>query len=252
MRACPKCYKKYENDKQVCPDDLCPLVAVEAGPLDLMPGKLIANHFLLVEEIGRGGMGSVFKAIHTEMGRICAIKFLTSVGANDEAALARFRREAQMASRIDNPHVVIIYDFGQMEGGTAYLAMEYVEGAPLSKFVARERPVSIERVVRIAGQIGAALEAAHRLGIVHRDLKPDNIMITQKGGQADFVKVHDFRIAKTDADDSADVITQGNIVLGTPVYMSPEQLAGGKLDGRSDVYSFALIVYEILGGRLQF
>jgi serine/threonine protein kinase/formylglycine-generating enzyme required for sulfatase activity len=252
MKTCPKCDKTYEDDRLVCADDVTPLVSRNAGPTELMPGKLIANHFLLVEKIGQGGMGAVYKAIHTEMGRICAIKVLTSMGADDEAAQSRFKREAQMASRIDNSHVVIIYDFGRMEGGMAYLAMEYIDGQSLSKFAATEGPVGVERVVHIARQIAEALGAAHALGIVHRDLKPDNIMVTQKAGQADYVKVLDFGIAKADADDSADNITQAGSVFGTPVYMSPEQLAGEKLDARSDVYSFALIVYELLGGRLPF
>jgi serine/threonine protein kinase/formylglycine-generating enzyme required for sulfatase activity len=217
-----------------------------------MVGKLLDNRYRLVEKIGEGGMGSIYKAIHTEMGRTCAIKLLTAISTANEEAIARFKREAKMASRIDNPHAVTIYDFGEGEGGLLFLAMEFIDGRPLSRLIAEERVLPIERVVSITSQVAEGLAAAHAMEIVHRDLKPDNIMITRKGADAEYVKVLDFGIAKTMTEDAADNLTKTGFVLGTPFYMSPEQLLGEKLDPRSDIYSLAIIVYEMLSGKLPF
>jgi serine/threonine protein kinase/formylglycine-generating enzyme required for sulfatase activity len=217
-----------------------------------MLGKLLDNRYRLVEKIGEGGMGSIYKAIHTEMGRTCAIKLLTAISTANEEAIARFKREAKMASRIDNPHAVTIYDFGEAEGGELFLAMEYIDGKPLSRLIAQERVLPIDRVIHITSQVAEGLAAAHAMEIVHRDLKPDNIMITRKGADVDYVKVLDFGIAKTMTEDAADNLTKTGFVLGTPFYMSPEQLLGEKLDPRSDIYSLAIIVYEMLCGKLPF
>jgi serine/threonine protein kinase/formylglycine-generating enzyme required for sulfatase activity len=217
-----------------------------------MLGKLLDNRYRLVEKIGEGGMGSIYKAIHTEMGRTCAIKLLTAISTANEEAIARFKREAKMASRIDNPHAVTIYDFGEAEGGELFLAMEYIDGKPLSRLIAEERVLPIERVLHITSQVAEGLAAAHAMEIVHRDLKPDNIMIARKGADIDYVKVLDFGIAKTMTEDAADNLTKTGFVLGTPFYMSPEQLLGEKLDPRSDIYSLAIIVYEMLCGKLPF
>ena len=199
-------------------------------------------------------MGAIYKALHSEMGRTCAIKLMTAISTGNEDAIARFKREAKMASRIDNPHAVIIYDFGVAEGGMLFLAMEFIDGKPLSRAMAEQRMLPIDRVVHITNQIAEGLAAAHALEIVHRDLKPDNIMITRKGNDSDYVKVLDFGIAKTVTDDGegAENLTKTGFVLGTPVYMSPEQLLGEKLDPRSDIYSLAIIVYQMLGGQLPF
>jgi serine/threonine protein kinase len=220
--------------------------------IDSMIGKELAGRFQMVEKIGQGGMGAVFKAVHTQMGRACAIKLLLPMSSDSDSTVERFKREAQMASRIDNPHAVTIYDFGEAETGMLYLAMEYIEGKSLAHLLTNERPLSSERIVHITSQIAEALSAAHKLGIVHRDLKPDNIMITRKGDDADYVKVLDFGIAKPVDEDDRENLTKTGFVLGTPFYMSPEQISGDKLDGRSDVYSLALIVYEMFSGRLPF
>jgi serine/threonine protein kinase len=220
--------------------------------IDSMIGKELAGRFQIVKKIGQGGMGAVFKAVHTQMGRACAIKILLPMSSDSDSTTERFKREAQMASRIDNPHAVTIYDFGEAETGMLYLAMEYIDGKPLGHLLTNERPLATERIVHITGQIAAALSAAHALGIVHRDLKPDNIMITRKGDDADYVKVLDFGIAKPVDEDEMENLTKTGFVLGTPFYMSPEQISGDKLDARSDVYSLALIVYEMFSGRLPF
>jgi serine/threonine-protein kinase len=251
MKTCPQCGKLYDNTIVVCPNDDAALIQTSTVSFTPSEGSLLAGRYRIVEKIGEGGMGAIYKAVHTMMDRTCAIKLLTNLSSNDESALARFNREAKMASRISNPHAVTIYDFGAAEGGMLYLAMEFIDGQPLSKILEDQKKLPVARVVRIVDQIGAALRAAHELEIVHRDLKPDNIMICKRP-EGDYVKVLDFGIAKTVADDSADNLTKTGFILGTPVYMSPEQLSGDRLDARSDVYSLALIAYQMLSGRLPF
>lgn len=227
-------------------------MANQKASSDSLVGTLLAGRFQILEKIGEGGMGAIYKAVHTRMDRVCAIKLMTSLSHENEAALARFNREAKMASRIDSRHAVAIYDFGEAEGGIPYLAMEFIDGKPLSHILLREKTLSVERVVHITSQIARALTKAHELGIIHRDLKPDNIMITNRDGDKDFVKVLDFGIAKTVTEEAQDNLTKTGYILGTPIYMSPEQLSGDQLDPRSDIYSLALIVYEMLSGRLPF
>jgi serine/threonine-protein kinase len=217
-----------------------------------MLGRILDGRFRIVETIGQGGMGAVYKAVHTQMDRICAIKLLTPVATDMESAIARFRREARMSSRIESPNAVTIYDFGEAEPGLLYLAMEYIDGESLAQVLTREGSLSLERAVKITTQIASALASAHALGIVHRDLKPANIMLTRKQGESELVKVLDFGIAKTVADETEENLTQTGFLLGTPTYMSPEQVLGESLDSRSDVYSLAIIVYQMLSGFLPF
>ncbi len=252
MKTCPQCGKIYDNNADLCPDDAAALIQTSTTSFAPTSGTLLAGRYRIVEKIGEGGMGAIYKAVHTMMDRTCAIKLLTNLSTNDESALARFYREAKMASRINNPHAVTIYDFGAAEGGILYLAMELIDGKSLSAILEEEKKLPASRVVAIVNQIADALRAAHAMEIVHRDLKPDNIMVCNRGADGEHVKVLDFGIAKTVADDSADNLTKTGFILGTPVYMSPEQLSGDRLDARSDVYSLALIVYQMLSGRLPF
>src|SRR3989442_1022691 len=171
---------------------------------------------------------------------------------HDPDAVARFNREAANASRITHPNVCAIYDFGETPDGTIYLAMEFIEGEPLTDVLAREGVLPAHRAGHIFLQVADALQAAHDLGIVHRDLKPDNIMISRGREGSDVVKAVDFGIAKpVGGEDSQKVTTSGQVV-GTPEFMSPEQLSGDKLDGRSDLYSLALVLFKTLTGKLPF
>jgi serine/threonine protein kinase/cytochrome c-type biogenesis protein CcmH/NrfG len=268
MRRCPNCKNEYPDTFKVCPQDggkldeetvvlQAPTVAVPTVPVAApsgggMIGRTIANRFRIEKKLGEGGMGAVYKAEHVKMNRPCAIKILSDSALNDPEALPRFNREAQMSSRIDHPNAVTIYDYGESEDGLVYLAMEFVEGETLTKVLERDGRFPLERALRVARQIGAALDAAHALGIVHRDLKPDNIMLARRG-DAEVVKVLDFGIAKlAESEDKRMDLTQAGLIIGTPFYMSPEQVGGEKLDPRSDIYSFALIVYEMLTGGLPF
>src|SRR5881628_481076 len=171
---------------------------------------------------------------------------------HDPDAVARFNREAANASRITHPNVCAIYDFGETTDGTIYLAMEFIEGEPLTDLLQREGALAPLRAAHIFVQVADALQAAHDLGIVHRDLKPDNIMLTRARDGADVVKVVDFGIAKAVGKDDSQKVTKTGLVMGTPEFMSPEQLSGDKLDGRSDIYSLGLVFFKMLTGRLPF
>src|SRR4051812_16610985 len=268
MKRCSQCRTEYPDTFKICPQDgarleddsplvirapTVPVAAVPVTPADPMLERTIAGRFRIERKLGEGGMGAVYKAEHVKMNRSCAIKILNSSALNDPEALPRFTREAQMSSRIEHPHAIGIYDFGESEDGLVYLAMEFVEGDTLTSVLEREGKFSVERSLKIAKQIGEALDAAHALSIVHRDLKPDNIMLSRKGADPDFVKVLDFGIAKmAESEDKRNDLTQAGLIIGTPFYMSPEQVGGDKLDPRSDVFSFALIVYEMLTGELPY
>ena len=214
---------------------------------DTLIGRVLANRYQLVEKLGQGGMGIVYKGEHIRIHRPTAIKVLNAELSNNPEFIARFEREAEMASRIKHPNAVDIYDFGEAEDGIVYLAMEYLDGVPLSSIIKNEGPLTLDRTVHILEQAADALHAAHELGIVHRDLKPDNIMICKKTGRNDWVEVVDFGLAKGVTVDSAvETLTQVGFVLGTPDYMSPEQVGGDDLDSRSDLYSLAVVAYEML------
>ncbi len=199
-------------------------------------------------------MGSVFLAEHLHMGRRDAVKVLSRSVADDQDARARFTREARNASTINHPNVCTVYDFGEIRDGLPFIAMEYVEGHTLTEVMEREGPLPPERVVRIGAQVCRALEAAHRRKIVHRDLKPDNIMLTREPGGGEAVKVVDFGIAKAMREEGEEDggLTRAGWVVGTPEYVSPEQLEGRELDGRSDLYSLGVVLFRALSGRLPF
>ncbi len=192
-------------------------------------------------------MGQVYLAEQIKMRRPCALKVMHAEQRHDADAAGRFGREAYNASRIMNPHVAAIYDFGETDDGRLYIAMEYVEGAPLSQLLRREQRLPIPRAVDIAAQIADALGAAHELNIVHRDLKPDNVMMGTSRTGRDVVKVVDFGIAKAVQSDEQQ-ITRTGFIVGTPAYMSPEQITGEPLDGRSDIYALGCILFKMLTG----
>ena len=248
-KICPQCGTEYELDQRFCPRDGSTLRAQNTGG-DLV-GEIVADRYHVLRKLGEGGMGQVYLAEHVKMGRKSAVKVMNPGMVHDADAISRFNREAANASRINHPHVAAIYDFGETPDGLIYLAMEFVEGEPLTKLVERLGALPAPRAAAIAQQAADALATANDMGIVHRDLKPDNIMIARNRDGSDCVKVVDFGIAKA-ADSAAQKVTKTGLVVGTPEYMSPEQLAGDKLDGRSDIYSLALVTFNMLTGRLPF
>ncbi len=249
MKLCPTCGNQWPDEQKFCPNDGSALKT--AGTTDLV-GSVIAGNYHIEKKLGEGGMGAVYLGQHVKMGRKSAIKVMTQSMAHDPDAIARFNREATNAARINHPNVCAIYDFGETPDGLIYLAMEFIEGESLSDVLEREGALPARRAATIFQQAADALQAAHDLGIVHRDLKPDNIMITKRRAGADVVKVVDFGIAKAVGGEEGQKVTKTGLVVGTPEYMSPEQLAGDKLDGRSDIYSLALVLYRMLTGTLPF
>ena len=245
QRTCPTCGAVYGADVIFCRNDGT-ILDQSAGSLT---GKIIADRYRIIARIGEGGMGQVYLAEHVHMKRKCAIKFLNPDLAGNEGAVKRFYREAENASRIDHPSVVTVYDFGQTTDGGIYLAMEYVEGESLQKRVERDSAMPVDLIASIVRQTASALGAAHAMGIVHRDLKPDNIMLLERDGDIR-VKVVDFGIAK--ARGAEQKVTMTGAIVGTPDYMSPEQLLSGEVDGGADQYALALVAVKMLTGKLPF
>nr|MBA3891639.1 serine/threonine protein kinase [Gemmatimonadaceae bacterium] len=247
-KICPQCNNEYALDQRFCPLDGATLKT--QGSADDLVGSVVADRYYVLRKLGEGGMGQVYLAEHVRMGRKSALKVMHPGMVHDADAISRFNREAANASRISHPNVAAIYDFGETGDGLIYLAMEFVEGDALTQVVERSGALPPLRAADIIRQSSEALSAAHDMGIVHRDLKPDNIMIARNRDGSDCVKVVDFGIAKSN--EGSQKVTKTGLVVGTPEYMSPEQLAGDKLDGRSDTYSLALVAFHLLTGRLPF
>lgn len=203
------------------------------------------GQYALVEKLGEGGMGTVYRAHHALLRRPTAVKLLHA-GRNGPAALARFEREVQLTSSLTHPNTVVIYDYGRSPDGVFYYAMEYIDGLNLEDLVQFDGPQSPGRVVHVLGQVCAALAEAHAVGLVHRDIKPANIMLCNRGGVADFVKVLDFGLVKDLAEDSN--LSQSMTLIGTPLYIAPEAIQPGPVDGRADIYALGAVAYFMLSG----
>jgi hypothetical protein len=207
------------------------------------------GQYTIEEKIGEGGMGQVYRASHALLRRPTAIKLLPP-GSGGETELARFEREVQSTSQLTHPNTVAIYDYGKTPDGLFYYAMEYLPGIQLGEMVRMHGPVPQARAVRFLQQMAASLAEAHAAGLVHRDVKPANVIVCERGGIWDFVKVLDFGIVKSDADDEG--VTRSGHFAGTPEYASPEQIRGHAIDGRSDIYSLGAVAYYLVAGTPPF
>jgi serine/threonine protein kinase len=240
-RFCKKCATPLPSSKKITP----PLAAtLEASLNELSTGSTVAGRYQVIEELGIGGMGRVYKVFDTEIKEKVALKLLKPEIASNQDMIERFSNELKFARKISHRNVCRMYDLGNAEGAL-FITMEFVPGEDLKSFIRRSRQLVVGTAVSLAEQVCEGLAEAHRLGIVHRDLKPGNIMIDEEGN----AKIMDFGIARSV---SGKGITGAGMMIGTPEYMSPEQVEGKEADLRSDIYSLGVVLYEMLTGRVPF
>lgn len=245
-RQCHGCGVPLSGREQATPPGHGHGVAPPAS--DSMIGRSIIDQFVVKAKLGEGALGGVYLADQPSAGRTAVIKVIHLWLSKDPGFATRFDTEARAAARLQNPHIVAIYNYGKLPDGTLFLAMEHIRGATLAETLQRHGRMEPSRAVSIATQCCEALAEAHRQGVVHRDVKPSNILLQPRHQGPGFVKMVDFGVATLD---DREPIT-GRPPTGTPCYMSPEQLAGQDVDGRSDIYSLAVVVYEMLVGQPPF
>ena len=246
---CPTCNRQYSEGLSFCPTDGAQLRA-ESEKTDPLIGTLLDGRYRVIDVLGRGGMGVVYRALQVKVDREVAVKVIRPAGSDREDAVRRFEREAKIVSTLRHPNTLKLIDFGHTDGGMLYIVNPLLQGRPLDVVLAEEGRLTPARTLHVLAQLCDALIEAHELGIVHRDLKPANIFIECVGEQ-EVVKILDFGIAKLTVD-AVDQTAQGSMV-GTPAYMSPEQIrAEASVDGRADIYSLGVVAYECLCGRQPF
>ena len=247
-KICPRCGDTYDDAVDFCAKDGTRLI--RAGQNAELVGTVIADRYRIESRIGEGGMGQVYLGEHVRMRRKSAIKIMRPALVHEPEALQRFTREAENASQLSHSNIASIFDFGETSDGVVYLAMEYVDGGSLADLLAREA-LHPEVAADIVGQAADGLQAAHDMSMLHRDIKPDNIMLGRRADGTYLVKLVDFGIARTYGS-AEQKVTRTGFAVGTPQYMSPEQLAGEALDARSDQYSLALVAFFALTGKQAF
>jgi serine/threonine protein kinase len=259
MRWCARCRRRlYDQSAAFCPFDGTRLEVpdAEASGSDPYLGTTLQGQFHLVEAIGSGAMGTVYRAWQSGMERAVAVKLLRTDLLADDELRRRFVREGRAAARLNHPNIVSVHVVGETDAGVPYLVMEHLGGATLDQLLDAEPRLPPERAVSIARQVACALSEAHAAGIVHRDLKPGNVVLLERRGAGELVKIFDFGIAKiADAallDGDVGRLTRDGAIFGTPHYIAPEQAQGGALDGRADLYSLGILLYRMLSGQLPF
>ena len=259
--TCPRCARVLPPGiSKVCiycgtPLAVTPARIATAPPRsarDALSGQTVAGRFKIEELIGQGGMGKVYRARHLALDRLVCLKMLKPALLEDPTLVGRFEREAKAASRLNHPNSIQVLDFGKSDvDGSLYIVMELVQGKDLRILLRDEWPLAEERLCKIMAQVLAALGEAHASKVIHRDLKPENVMVEQRRGRPDFVKVLDFGIAKI-LDSDMPGLTRHDVVCGTPQYMAPEQATGSQLDARCDLYAVGVILYQMATGHLPF
>jgi serine/threonine-protein kinase len=252
-RICPQC--GLETAATVCPHHQCPTVARPSGSLSQLQAGTVVDHRYRIEgQLGKGGFGAVFLASHVATRQQVVLKVLKPDLTEDPTQVQRFYNEARASSLLSHPHTVRVHDFGQTDGGLLYIAMERLHGRELAQAI-KEAPggrIAPLRLARIAVAVCKSLSEAHHAGLVHRDLKPDNVFLCNVHGEDEFVKVIDFGIAKPVDAPVDGGLTRTGFTVGTPKYMSPEQVMQRSLDGRSDLYSLGIVMYQCLCGDVPF
>jgi serine/threonine protein kinase len=229
--------------------------APKQSTADELIGRVINDRFRIISVIARGGMGRVYRAEQVPLGRLVAIKTLDPRGHggdSDPQFQQRFFLEASVASKLQHPNTVTVFDYGRTADGVYFIAMELVEGRSLFHVIRGEAPLPAPRVIHIALQIARSLREAHRLDVIHRDLKPGNVLLTHHGDEEDFVKVLDFGLVKHVESEAEQELTKAGLFMGSPKYMSPEQIRGERVDARSDIYALGIVMYEMITGRVPF
>jgi len=251
MKTCRVCQRSYSTHFANCPQDGTPLIQSE----EWAEGELVRGKYQIIQKIGQGAMGAVYKALHMHFQELRALKVIAAALASDKKFVKRFEQEAILARKLQHPNAVRVDDIDETEDGQPFIVMEYIEGKNLRDVIAEEGPMTPTRVASIIRQVASALDAAHHLGIIHRDIKPENIVLIQSQKEV-VAKVLDFGIAKLKeglSGSSATSMTGTGMVVGTPLYMSPEQAMaspGKDLDGRSDIYSLGVVMYQMLTNEL--
>jgi eukaryotic-like serine/threonine-protein kinase len=252
LTSCVRCDTAFPLDARFCPNcglsREASLPRAGAKPVDPLIGEVVAERYRILSVLGSGGMGVVYKVEHTQIGKLMAMKVLSGRLARNELLRKRFQREAQAASKLSHPNTVQIFDFGESDN-LAYLVMEFLPGQDLASVIA-DGPIGFSRVAAIAAQVAASVGEAHHAGIVHRDIKPENVMILDAGEEREFVKVLDFGIAKVRG--AEERLTGMGELVGTPYYMSPEQIRGESVDHRTDLYALGGLMYKCLTGEPPF
>jgi serine/threonine-protein kinase len=250
---CTQCHTPYESGERFCPLDGGPIVEADEKT-DPLIGLTIADRYLIRRMIGKGGMGAVYEAHHIKLDKRVAVKFILDKYTEQRDVLARFNQEARTASRIGHDNIIDITDIGITADGRHYIVMEFLEGEDLASSLEKQRQLPIGRALHLIDQVLSGLGAAHEKGIVHRDMKPENVFLLNRRGKVDFVKIMDFGISKIiSAHDSRVRLTETGAVIGTPIYMAPEQAqAAEDMDQRVDLYAVGVMLYEMLCGRPPF
>jgi len=257
-RRCPRCGSVYTQEARFCARDGSMLAEVQAPSTVLdraanLSGQLLDSRYQVLKKVGEGGMSYVYLAQEVATGQEVAIKVLSPKVASEKSSVARLRREAGLAMRLDHPNVCRILRLGESEDHLIYLVMPFLKGELLSDREIQTGPMEVSAGIEILRQVCAGLHHAHELQIIHRDLKPENIMLVTEDGRPERAVVMDFGLAKERrADPAIAKLTATGIILGTPEFMSPEQIRGKPLDGRSDVYALGIVAFEMFSGKLPF